>query len=70
MIAEILSHLLFGYAVCAALFSLYYLSRRRLTLDEWALWAGITLALPVLGPFLSLAARPGPGPRRRGIRRH
>lgn len=65
MNAEILRFFLLTYASLAAAFSLYYLTRRRLSLSEWFFWGGLTLALPVLGPFLALSARPGPGARRR-----
>ncbi|GAB4483559.1 MAG: hypothetical protein OHK0031_06950 [Anaerolineales bacterium] len=64
MNSEILRSLLFSYAALAAIFSLYYLTRRRLSLGEWFFWGGLTLALPVLGPFLAISARPGPGARR------
>lgn len=68
MTPEALRILLTFYAVSAALFSLYYLSRRRLSLEEWVVWGGITLCLPVLGPFLSISLHPGPGKRRRHLR--
>lgn len=61
---ESLRYLLIFYAALAAVFSLYYLTRRRLSLGEWFFWGGLTLALPIIGPFLAISARPGPGARR------
>lgn len=64
MNSEFLRYLLIAYTALAAVFSLYYLTRRRLSLGEWFFWGGLTLTLPVLGPFLAISARPGPGARR------
>jgi len=65
MNAEQVRALLIGYAVLAATISLFYLSRRRLSLGEWLFWGSLALSLPVLGAFLAISARPGPGARRR-----
>ena len=50
---------LLGMDLLAAL----YLRRRRLSLAAYTLWGLFVLAVPLVGPFVTIAARPG-APRR------
>ena len=63
MEATLLRFLLTGYLVAAFAVALFYLRHRRVTLVEYFLWGTLALALPVLGPFFVIAARPGPRKR-------
>lgn len=51
--------LLIGDVVVMALFALFYLRQRQLTWLPFVGWTIIALGLPVLGPFLVIASRPG-----------
>ncbi len=42
-----------------ALLSLFYLRQRRMSLSSYCCWGLLALMLPVLGPFLVIANRPG-----------
>ncbi len=42
-----------------ALLAYFYLRQRRMSWAAYCLWILITLLLPVLGPFLVIATRPG-----------
>lgn len=42
-----------------ALLALFYLRQRRMVWSAYCFWAAIALFLPVLGPFLVIAGRPG-----------
>lgn len=48
--------------VCAlgmALLAVFFLRRRKLSLSEYLAWGLVTLLIPLLGPFLVIAVRPG-----------
>ena len=63
-----LRFLLVAYFVAAFVAAIFYLRHRRAILLEYIVWGTVALALPVLGPFLVIAARPGPRKRiRRGL---
>ena len=62
----ILRTLLVVYAVGAFVLTIFYLHYRRCSVLEYALWGSLALAVPILGPFFVIAARPGP---KRRIRR-
>ena len=51
------------YGLASFAISLAYLRYRRVTVSEYAFWGTLALAIPVLGPFLVIAARPGPRKR-------
>ena len=66
-----MGHLLFSILLGAYLLASFglaisYLVYRRCTVLEIVLWGALALCLPVLGPFLVIAARPGP--HKRGLR--
>ncbi len=42
-----------------ALLSLFYLRQRRMSLSSYCYWGLLALVIPVLGPFLVIARRPG-----------
>jgi hypothetical protein len=52
--------LLVLYAIGAVALTFTYLRYRLCSGLEYALWGTVAIALPVLGPFLVIAARPGP----------
>jgi hypothetical protein len=66
MFPEAFKILLALYFVAALALALSYLRRRRMSLWAFALWGIFALLVPVLGPFLVIALRPGepPGGRR------
>ena len=41
------------------LLAVFYLRRRRLSFMAYSMWGLLAIALPVLGPFLVIALRPG-----------
>ena len=51
--------LLAAFALIMALIALFYLRKRDLSLAGYAAWGALAICLPVLGPFLVIAARPG-----------
>jgi len=63
--AFLLRFLLAAYSAIAFIICLFYLRYRRVTLGEYAFWGIVAFILPVLGPFLVIAARPGPRKRLR-----
>ena len=65
-----LRFLLVIYFVAAFVAAIFYLRYRRAILLEYLLWGTVALVLPVLGPFLVIAARPGPRKRYRRLRSH
>lgn len=60
MEAPFLRFLLALYFASAFIIALAYLRYRRAKLLDYLLWGTVALAVPVLGPFLVIAARPGP----------
>ena len=58
--------ILFGlYVIISFSLSLFYLRYRRCSWLEILGWGFVALAIPVLGPFFVIAARPGPRKRTR-----
>ena len=47
------------YLLLSLLLAAAYLLRRRLTPGEWFFWGLVAVFLPVFGPFVVIAARPG-----------
>ncbi|KAA3646611.1 MAG: hypothetical protein DWQ07_10410 [Chloroflexi bacterium] len=45
-----------------ALFAIFYLRRRQLTTYEYIAWGLLALLLPILGPYIVIASRPGEPP--------
>jgi hypothetical protein len=64
----VLQSLLVIYVLAAFIIAIFYLRYRRCTPLEFALWGGLAL-FPVFGPFLVIAARPGPKKRVRRPRK-
>lgn len=62
-----LRFLLVTYFAVAFVAAIFYLRYRRAILLEYLLWGTVALVLPVLGPFLVIAARPGPRKRFRRL---
>jgi hypothetical protein len=60
MEATILRFLLVTYFSVAFVVAIFYLRHRRAILVDYLIWGTVALAIPVLGPFLVIAARPGP----------
>jgi hypothetical protein len=67
MFPEAFTILLPLYCVAALGLALIYLRRRRMTSRAHALWGIFALLVPVLGPFLVIAVKPG-GPSESGRR--
>ena len=55
--------LLVLYFLGAIALSFAYLRFRRCTISEYIAWGTLACILPVLGPFLVIASRPGPKKR-------
>jgi hypothetical protein len=55
------------YLLLSLAVAVSYLVRRRLTPGEWFFWGLVAVTLPVFGPFVVIAARPGlpPLPQRK-----
>lgn len=58
--ASFLRFLLVLYSVSAFIVAVAYLRYRRAVLLDYLLWGTVAVTVPVLGPFLVIAARPGP----------
>ncbi|GAB4397048.1 MAG: hypothetical protein OHK0052_18920 [Anaerolineales bacterium] len=56
---ETMQTLLLLCIIGCALLAMLYLRERRLTALAYALWGLLALCLPLLGPMLVIAARPG-----------
>ena len=65
MEATLLRILLIAYLTAAFVVAMFYLRHRRVTPLEYLFWGTLALALPALGPFFVIAARPGPRKRTR-----
>mgnify|MGYP007084768462 CR=1 FL=1 len=68
MIPNILRALLLTAILCMAFLSFVYLSRRRLSWNQYLLWGLFSALVPVFGPFLVIALRPGSPGRARRVR--
>ncbi|NMC78966.1 MAG: hypothetical protein GYA59_06370 [Chloroflexi bacterium] len=51
--------LLLSVVIILALLAIFYLIRRRLTWLEFCTWGLLALLLPILGPIVVIASRPG-----------
>ncbi len=56
---EIIRFLLLLVIIAMGLLGMFYLSRRSLGWAEYLAWGVFAAILPVLGPFLVIALRPG-----------
>jgi hypothetical protein len=67
MTADTLLVLLVVFLIAMYILAMLYLRRRRLTPRQFLGWGLLALLVPLLGPFLVIASRPGsaPQPRRR-----
>jgi ABC-type bacteriocin/lantibiotic exporter with double-glycine peptidase domain len=59
MTAETMRLLLVAFLFAMYLLAILYLRRRPLTWIQFAAWGLFALLVPVLGPFLTILARPG-----------
>lgn len=59
MTVEHLRILLTIFLVAIYLLAMFYLRRRRLSASAYIFWGLMALAVPALGPFLVILARPG-----------
>jgi len=57
--SEIIRLMLLADILVMLFLAVFYLRQRKLTWLEFFMWASLALAVPVLGPFLVIAARPG-----------
>ena len=67
MEANFLRFLLVFYFASAFIAAIAYLRHRRAIWVEYIVWGTVALTVPVLGPFLVIAARPGPRKRTRRL---
>jgi hypothetical protein len=58
-VSDILRLLLLLGILGMALLAAFYLRRRELSWQAYLLWGLVALLIPVLGPFLVIASRPG-----------
>jgi hypothetical protein len=65
MKSQVLLILLAVYIPISFTLTLFYLRFRRCSILEMAGWGSLAIAIPVLGPFFVIAARPGPRKRAR-----
>jgi membrane-bound metal-dependent hydrolase YbcI (DUF457 family) len=59
MTSELMLIIFILYLLLSLALAVAYLLRRRLTPGEWFFWGLVAVFLPVLGPFVVIAARPG-----------
>ena len=57
--ADVIRALLLFTLLAQALLAVLYLRTRRLTWDGYLAWGLLTLLIPILGPCLVIACRPG-----------
>lgn len=57
--ADILRLLLVVFSFAMLFLSFFYLSRRKLTFWDYLGWGLVAVLIPILGPFLVIASRPG-----------
>ena len=65
MESQVLLFLLVAYIPVSFTLTMFYLRFRRCSTLEMAGWGSLAIAIPVLGPFFVIAARPGPRKRAR-----
>ncbi len=58
-VADILRLMLLLCCAGMAVLAFLYLSQRRLLWWQFILWEALAIALPVLGPFIVIAFKPG-----------
>jgi hypothetical protein len=61
---EIIRSMLLIVVVGMALLAFFYLSRRQMSWPAYLAWGLLATLLPVLGPFLVIALRPGQAAQR------
>lgn len=59
MTPQLMLSILILYLLFSLVLATTYLLRRRLTPGEWLFWSLAVIFLPVFGPFVVIAARPG-----------
>jgi hypothetical protein len=64
--ADVLRALILVDILAMALFAIFYLRRRALSWTAFLGWGLLAVLIPLLGPFLVIAARPG-GPQHRTL---
>jgi hypothetical protein len=57
--ADIIRLLLLLDIIAMGVFSMFYLSRRKMGWSEYLAWGVFAVLIPVFGPFLVVALRPG-----------
>ncbi|KPL77642.1 hypothetical protein ADN00_08565 [Ornatilinea apprima] len=57
--ADILRLLLVVFSFAMLFLSFFYLFRRKLTFWDYLGWGLVAVLIPILGPFLVIASRPG-----------
>jgi len=58
-VAEVLKAVLVFTILAMAFLAVFYLHRRQLSWAAYCFWGLAAIVLPVLGPFLVIASRPG-----------
>jgi hypothetical protein len=58
-VAVVLKAILVVTVLAMAFLAVFYLRRRQLSWAAYCFWGLVAIALPVLGPFLVIASRPG-----------
>jgi membrane-bound metal-dependent hydrolase YbcI (DUF457 family) len=56
---ELLRYFLFGGIFAMLVLSMLFLRGRELSTREYILWGLLAVVVPVLGPYLVIAAKPG-----------
>jgi hypothetical protein len=57
--ADVIRNLLIVDMVALALLALVYLRQRRMSIIEYCFWGLLAILIPVIGPFIVIANRPG-----------
>lgn len=61
---EVIRTMLLVVVVGMALLAFFYLSRRQMSCPAYLAWGMLATLIPVLGPFLVIAMRPGVSAKR------
>jgi hypothetical protein len=57
--SEILTFMVFACQFGMMILAVFYLRRRRMSGISYLLWGLLAISLPIIGPYLVIAARPG-----------
>jgi hypothetical protein len=57
--SEILTFLVYACQFGMMILAIFYLRRRRMPGISYLLWGLLAISLPIIGPYLVIAARPG-----------